>query len=188
MSVSDHPSPPAPRRGTLPWTKSCFVCGEANPHGLRLRSRLEGDCVALNYTPRAADRGYREIVHGGITMTLLDEVMTWAAIVAAKRMCVAAELTVRLLHPIAVGTPLRFEGRVTRPGARLILTAGAARDAAGNLVAQATGKYAAMRDAHVAPCAKDFVVGPEAIPIADILETTAETPDSEAAGTAGGRG
>jgi hypothetical protein len=37
--------------GTLPWTKSCFVCGEANRRGLRLRSRVENGVVVLTYRP-----------------------------------------------------------------------------------------------------------------------------------------
>ena len=66
--------------GTLPWTKTCFVCGEDNPNGLRLRSRVEGDRIVLSHVTRDSDLGYRHLVHGGISMTLLDEVMTSFAI------------------------------------------------------------------------------------------------------------
>ncbi len=48
-------------------------------------------------------------VLGMITMTLLDEVMTWAAILHARQPCVAAEVSTRLRKPIAVGEPLRVE-------------------------------------------------------------------------------
>ena len=57
-------------QGVLPWTKSCFVCGEQNPRGLHLRSRVEGELVIIDYTPRETDLGYRQIVHGGIAMTM----------------------------------------------------------------------------------------------------------------------
>ena len=70
--------------GTLPWTKSCFVCGQENPHGLHLKCRVDDGQVILEYTTQERDLGWRSIVHGGIVMTLMDEVMTWAAILAAR--------------------------------------------------------------------------------------------------------
>ena len=98
----------------LPRTRSCFVCGVENPHGLHTHSRVEGERVVIEYTARECDCGYRRLVHGGIAMTLLDEAMTWAAILAAGRMCVAAELTTRLRRPMTAGDRLRIEdGRVT---------------------------------------------------------------------------
>ena len=160
-----------PLSGTLPWTKSCFVCGALNPHGLHLRSRVEGERVLLDYTTREADLGYRQIVHGGITITLLDEVMTWAAILCARRMCVAAEVSTRLLAAITVGHTIRAEGRVTRPSPRLIVTEGLVTDcASGAVLAKAVGKYAAMPEDQVPLCADDFVTSPEALSLKEIFE------------------
>ncbi|MBU1695380.1 MAG: PaaI family thioesterase [Verrucomicrobia bacterium] len=149
--------------GWLPWTKSCFVCGEQNPHGLRLRSRLEGGRVVIDYTTRRADAGYRQVVHGGIAATLLDEVMTWAAIVAMKKVCVAAELTTRLKAPIGVGQKVGVEGWVTRAGSRLCLTEGVVRDAEGRELLSATGKYMPMPAGMASLSEKDFVHSPEAL-------------------------
>ncbi|MBN1269033.1 MAG: PaaI family thioesterase [Kiritimatiellae bacterium] len=155
--------------GTLPWTKSCFVCGEENPHGLRLRSRVEDGKVIVDYTTRETDVGYRGIVHGGIMMTLLDEVMTWAAILAMRKMCVAAELNVRLRRPVGVGQALRAEGRVTRPSARLTLTEGVVLDSEGNALLTAEGKYMPMSEEQAALSEKDFVLSPGAIRPGEIV-------------------
>jgi uncharacterized protein (TIGR00369 family) len=152
--------------GTLPWTRSCFVCGQENPHGLRLRSRVANGRVVLDYTPREADLGWRQLVHGGITMTLLDEVMTWAAILAASRACVAAEISVRLRKPIRAGQPIRAEGWTTDGGTRLLRAAGQVCGADGEILAAATGKYLAMPPEELALCADDFVVSPEALQLA----------------------
>ena len=154
--MNEDPNPPA-ASGTLPWTRSCFVCGQDNPHGLRLKSRVEGGLVVIDYTVRDADRGYRHIMHGGIAMTLLDEVMTWAAILAARRPCVAAEVTVRLRRPIEVGETLRIEGDVQGGKSRLILARGRVRDGNGDVRATAAGKYVPMPPGQVALCEKDFV-------------------------------
>lgn len=149
--------------GTLPWTKSCFVCGEANPHGLRLRSRVEGDRVVLTCTTREADLGYRHLVHGGISMTLLDEVMTWAAILTFERSCVAAELTVRLKQPVTVDQTLRIEGWVSEARPRLTTTEGRILDSEGRVLATATGKYVPMVSADHQLCMGDFVQNPAAV-------------------------
>jgi uncharacterized protein (TIGR00369 family) len=155
---------PAGLTGNLPWTRSCFVCGQDNPHGLRLRSRIENGRVILHYTPREADLGYKHIVHGGIAMTLLDEVMTWAAIAASRRVCVAAELSVRLKKPIQVGQSLRVEGWVTRQTSRLILTEGLITDSDGTELLAASGKYMPMPGDQVRLTEKDFVSSPDVIP------------------------
>lgn len=149
--------------GTLPWTRSCFVCGEANANGLRLRSRIEGDRVVLTHTTRQADLGYRHLVHGGIAMTLLDEVMTWAAILTLRRATVAAELTVRLKRPIAVGRTLRVEGWTGDAKSRLVLAEGRVIDGDGQVLATATGKYTPMPAAGLSLCVKDFIESPEAL-------------------------
>ena len=150
-------------QGVLPWTKSCFVCGEQNPRGLHLRSRVEGDLVIIDYTPQETDLGYRQIMHGGIAMTLLDEVMTWAAILRARRACVAAELNVRLRRPIRVGQPIRVEGRVTDAGGRLSTTAGQVLDRDGTVLVSGTGKYMPMPASDEFLSLKDFVVHPDAL-------------------------
>lgn len=149
--------------GTLPWTKTCFVCGEDNPNGLRLRSRVEGDRIVLSHVTRASDLGYRHLVHGGISMTLLDEVMTWAAILSFRKACVAAELTVRLKQPVSVGQSLRVEGWIASAKSRVIVTEGRVLDDRQTVLATATGKYVPMPADGMHLCVKDFVESPEAI-------------------------
>jgi uncharacterized protein (TIGR00369 family) len=150
---------PSPGPGTLPWTKSCFVCGEENPHGLHLKSRLEDGLVVLDFVPREADVGWRHTVHGGITMALLDEVMTWASIVALQCACVAAEITTRLKKPMLPARRFRVEGRVVKANARLALAEGEIRDEGNEVCAVASGKYVAMSSEQFTSSAQDFVVG-----------------------------
>ncbi|MEI6149877.1 MAG: PaaI family thioesterase [bacterium] len=149
--------------GTLPWTKSCFVCGEINPHGLRLRSRVEQDRIVTDYTTREEDLGYRHIVHGGISMTLLDEVMTWAAILTLRRASVAAELTVRLKQPVMAGQSIRVEGWIREAKSKLVTVEGQVLDRQRQVLATASGKYVPMPAAGVPLCLKDFVDSPDSI-------------------------
>ena len=157
------------KEGTLPWTKSCFVCGESNPHGLHRRSRVEGSVVVLDYTTRSADLGWRHLVHGGILMTLLDEVMTWAAILASREAVVAAEMTTRLKKPVGVGETLRVEGRVVKVGRKLVLTDGVILRGGDEVVGRASGKYFPMPGEGFRLCEGDFVSGGDALSLEEVF-------------------
>jgi len=156
--------------GMLPWTRSCFVCGEGNPQGLQLRCHLEDGNVVIRYTAREEHRGWRELVHGGIAMTLLDEVMTWAAILSTRRACVAAEINVRLRKPIVVGRPLRIVGQAEPGNMRLVLAKGTIRDKDDEVMFSSEGKYVPMDSTTATRCAQDFVESPDSIAIADIFD------------------
>src|ERR1035437_8330688 len=82
----------------LPHTRSCFVCGESNPAGLKLRFETDGQVVQTRFVPRAEHVGFRQTVHGGLTATLLDEIMVWACAVLTKRFAFCAALNVRFLN------------------------------------------------------------------------------------------
>jgi len=150
-------------QGTLPWTKSCHVCGQDNEDGYQLRSRIENGVIVLDYTPEEKHLGYRHIIHGGVSMTLLDEVMTWAAILATNQACVAAEMTTRLKGQVQLGTTLRVEGWVSKARGRLVLTEGHVLDQKGECLVTATGKYMPMPEDEFSLCSDDFVASPESI-------------------------
>lgn len=148
---------PLQQEGVLPWTRSCFVCGAENEHGLKLKSRVKDGRVELRYTTRPHDVGYKAIVHGGILMTLMDEVMTWAAILAMGGMCVAAEMSTRLKFPLGVGADVIIRGWVSKKTGRLCLTGADVLDLSGQIYASATGKYMPMRGELLSLSEKDFV-------------------------------
>ncbi len=143
---------------TLPHTRSCFVCGEANPRGLNLRFETDGGVVQGRFTPRPEHVGFRQVVHGGLIATLLDEIMVWACAVKTKRFAFCAELNVRFQAPARPGEPLvgRAELVADRRG-KLFEAKAELRNEAGGLVAEATGKYLPIKNADVNELAADFV-------------------------------
>ncbi len=170
MSNPWIPDPDARLCGTLPWTHGCLVCGEHNTDGFHLRLKVDGGIVWLEYTPHECDVGYRHIVHGGVLMTLADEVMTWSAIIALRGMAVAAEMTTRLHAPASAGTPLRVEARVIRATRRLVLTEGRIITPDGTLVASTSGKYMPVPIDHAGTRHEDFVRHPDSIQPEDIID------------------
>jgi acyl-coenzyme A thioesterase PaaI-like protein len=99
--------------------------------------------------------------------------MTWAAILAARRACVAAELSVRFRRPIAVGQPLRIEGTVAQRRSRLLRTTGVIRDTTGAARLTATGKYVPMAEEAEALARGDFVTGAGSIDPAGLFGNAA---------------
>ena len=145
----------------LPHTRSCFVCGESNPVGLNLRFETDGRLVQTRFVPRVEHVGFRQTVHGGLTATLLDEVMFWACAVQTKRIAFCAELNVRFLNLVRPGEALTATGElVSNRRGKLFEAKAELRNQAGLALATATGKYLPIKDAEVREMATDFVEDP----------------------------
>jgi len=142
----------------LPHTHSCFVCGEANPLGLKLRFATDGRIVTARFQPRAEHIGFRGVVHGGITATVLDEIMVWACAVATRQFAFCAELNVRYLLPLSPNEETMVTGELTanRKG-RIFEAKAALQNAAGQTIAEATGKYLPIKNLDPAQLVTDFV-------------------------------
>src|SRR5882724_1411128 len=97
---------------TLPHTHSCFVCGDTNPIGLKLRFEKDGAVVRTRFTPATGHAGFRGVVHGGILSTVLDEIMVWACAVNSGRFAYCAELTVRFHQPACPGDELSISAEL----------------------------------------------------------------------------
>lgn len=127
---------------SLPHTHSCFVCGESNSHGLKLRFTSDGQRVHTRFTPRAEHIGFKGVTHGGILATVLDEIMVWAVAVGTRRFAYCAEMTVRFQQPAKPDEELLVSAELVANRRNKIFEAKAElRDAADQVVATATGKY-----------------------------------------------
>ena len=129
----------------LPRYRKCFVCGVDNPCGLRTRPRLEDNEVVIEFTPEERHCGFKSWLHGGITASLLDEAMFWAAAVGLQRMVATAELSVRYLKPVPIGTKLRAVAQLVKCRGVLAWTRASLLDGNGTEFAAATGRYAAIQ-------------------------------------------
>jgi acyl-coenzyme A thioesterase PaaI-like protein len=144
----------------LPYTKNCFVCGAHNTHGLHLRFRRESDEVLADFTPAAQHAGFRDIVHGGIISTALDEAMFWAAASSTKRFCLAAELNVRFLQKVSVGEKYLIVAKLDADRGRLWQSSAELRDSAGKVCAKATCKQMPIDVSAMKHAAVDFLPDP----------------------------
>ena len=146
---------------TLPHTRSCFVCGESNPVGLRLRFETDGSTVQTRFTPDAAHVGFRHTIHGGLIATLLDEIMVWACAVRTKRFAFCAELNVRFVHPLRPGQEVLAVGELVANRRNKLFEARAElRGQQGSVHATATAKYLPIKGGDVREMVTDFVGDP----------------------------
>ena len=126
----------------LPHTSGCLVCGQANPHGLKLHLHVDtaSGLVSVEFTPRIEHIGFEGIVHGGILATVIDEAMVWAATWSGQRFCVCGEMSVRFRQSAEVGQPLTVTAKVESARSKLITTSSEVT-AGQTVLATATGKY-----------------------------------------------
>lgn len=121
--------------------RMCFVCGENNPAGLKLRLRMEAErgesAATVTFAPHF--QGWAGIVHGGLLATVLDEALIYAAGARGFK-CVTGEVTVRYVKPASTGVPYALKGRFLEDKGRIVLAESFLYDAEGQEVARATGK------------------------------------------------
>jgi uncharacterized protein (TIGR00369 family) len=128
-------------KATTDGDKLCFCCGAENPRGLHL---------AITYPEKGAAEstievpawlsGWKNITHGGLLATLLDEIMAHACVGISQK-AVTAELTVRYQKAVETGSAIRILGRVEEARGRVLTTRGWIYDAEGTVAAEATARF-----------------------------------------------
>lgn len=97
----------------------CFACGKSNQCGLKLSFNYSNGKLTTMFIPSKIYQGYKDITHGGIITTVLDEAMIQAAI-AEGIMPVTAEINVRFKMPLMANEKTIAEAEIIKKGSRLI--------------------------------------------------------------------
>ncbi len=118
----------------------CFVCGDKNPVGLNVSFYLKDDKVVAEYTAGSNFQGYKDILHGGILSSLLDEVMI-RAVLAHGIVCLTSEIKVRFKKLVKVGDKLFLEGKLVEDKGRILLAEGKITNQDNEVVARGEGKF-----------------------------------------------
>lgn len=90
----------------------CVVCSASNPFGMALKFAVDEEgMIAASFYPHSCLEGYAGMLHGGMTASLLDGIMTnclfFEGIIA-----VTADLRVRYREPVLIGTEILLRARV----------------------------------------------------------------------------
>ncbi|MBM3405496.1 MAG: PaaI family thioesterase [Bacteroidetes bacterium] len=81
---------------------NCFGCSPKNPIGLRMNFTEVGEEIRCRWAPSKDYQGYKDVLHGGIQATLMDEIASWVVFVKLKTGGVTASMEVRYHHPVYV--------------------------------------------------------------------------------------
>jgi acyl-coenzyme A thioesterase PaaI-like protein len=135
----------------------CFGCGPSNEKGLRIKSRIDGDALVAEWTPRPEHEAFDGILSGGVIGALFDCHANWTAAchlmeargAASPPCCVTADFQVRFLKPTPSTGPVRLHARVVEArGDRA--TVEATMEAGGKVTATCRGTFVAVKEGHPA--------------------------------------
>jgi acyl-coenzyme A thioesterase PaaI-like protein len=144
----------------------CYGCGAENPGGLRLALSLAGGRLTAAFTGGEAHQGWPGTLHGGVISALLYEVMAnLPRYLGARDGDPGGEgMALRSSHvafrrPAPLGAPLTASAGVVERAGRVWSLEAELRDAAGTLLATATGEAVRPRPRDAAAGASRWVRG-----------------------------
>lgn len=138
-------------------SNACFGCGPANPKGLRIKSRIEGDALVCDWDPEAHHESFPGMMNGGIIGALLDCHCNWAACMHlmqrdgldAPPCTVTASYEIKLKRPTPSDRPVRLRAWIERTDRSKVWVA-AELTSEGDVCATCTGLFVAVKPGHPA--------------------------------------
>lgn len=118
----------------------CFVCGDKNPIGLNVVFFSDDDRVVAEYVAGRNFEGYKDILHGGILSSLLDEIMI-RAVLDKDIFCLTSEIKVKFKKMVKIGDKLTLEGRLVEDKGRMLVAQGKITNQDNEVVATGEAKF-----------------------------------------------
>ena len=127
----------------------CFACGPTNPIGLHLKFLVSDDAIRTTFVPRAEHQGYPGHMHGGLTATLLDDVMANYLYLRGLAV-VTARMELKFKAPVPIGRPVTVTARLeSERGGRLYEMAAQVEDEAGRILAEGRATFMRLTPARI---------------------------------------
>lgn len=125
------------------YESNCFVCEASNDGGLQIPFQLDddGQTVSASFTLGSQHSGAPMLVHGGLSLAVLDEAQAWAVIAVTKKWGLTRTTQASFEGAVFVDHEHRVEATITSDGEREVATAAVIRDGAGTVVVTATATF-----------------------------------------------
>lgn len=121
---------------------NCFACSPKNESGLQLEFWEDEENIISYWEPKKHITGYKNIVHGGIQATVLDEIGAWAVNIKCKTAGVTSNLNVKYRRPVVVeDAPFTIKAQVKEHNRRLCTVTAAIFDKDDNTLVEADITY-----------------------------------------------
>jgi acyl-coenzyme A thioesterase PaaI-like protein len=98
----------------------CFGCSPNHPYGFHLKLERDGDGVKSRFTPHDQYQGPPGVMHGGLVMTLADEVAAWALLAKLGKFGFTASFEGRFRAPVRIGVEAVGYGRIVKETTRVV--------------------------------------------------------------------
>ena len=122
---------------------NCFGCSPVNPSGLQMEFYTNDASVFSQVNVPEHLCGWDNLVHGGVLSTILDEIMSWAAIYLLKRVTLTKSMTIDFLKPVYIDHQLKAEGNVLQiKNKHEALMEGILSNSKGTICARSTARLA----------------------------------------------
>ncbi|WP_024955608.1 PaaI family thioesterase [Sulfurospirillum arcachonense] len=125
-------------------SKNCLVCGVENDFGLKTKfyETKSGEVIGI-FTPHDKLQSYPNVLHGGISATILDETIGRAIMAkyGQNSFGVTMELNIRYKKPVPLNEELKVIGRMINDKGRVFEGTGELILPNGEVAVVATGKY-----------------------------------------------
>ncbi len=121
----------------------CFGCGQHNHQGLKMTFATNGEQLRSTLQIPEHLRGWSHLVHGGVTTTILDEMMGWTGIYFLNKFLLTRDISVRFRLPVFIGEHVTVIGSVAecQKDSRAVLVA-QLMNSKGQVAATAEGHFA----------------------------------------------
>ena len=98
----------------------CFGCGPNHPFGFHLKFEQDGEAVVTRFVPGTQYQGPPGIMHGGLVMTLADEVGAWALLAFKEKFGFTASVEGKLRRPVRIGVETEGRAWIAKESSRVV--------------------------------------------------------------------
>lgn len=127
-------------------SNSCFICGIKNEAGLHIRFyETEDNEVVCLFTPRDEHQSYPGRLHGGISATVMDELIgRTIQLKEPDSWAVTCDLNIKYKKPVPLNVELKAKARITKFVHGLLFAEGEIYLPDGTCAVSANGRYLKM--------------------------------------------
>jgi len=135
----------------LGYETNCFVCEANNTSGLQIPFFHDTvrNLVTADFSLSAAYSGAPTMLHGGVSLAVLDEAMAWACIAIARQWAVTSETAAKFHRAVYVDAPHVVEAEIVERTDADIVTIGRIVNAKGAVRVESRATFTALGEAQL---------------------------------------